>query len=309
MSYGALVLQVLISSPSDLPPDQRDQIHQALRGWNATHGRLYGIHFNPVDGNENVSPDFGEYAQAVVNDQIVGDSDVCIALFTDKLGTATPGGYPSGTAEEFAEALAAGKDVAILRNLVPRPPQTGRAAAGQRADLEQYLEDQRAKAFVSEYRTDVELRSVLERLLSRLAAKYRREVDPATPAATSSPASNDTEEDESSGIWPRVEVSESVDTDSRGRLKTRRSKKLVLQSDLSYPARNVRYRYEDSDGAPEETFSVRDDEGVLAEILPPRGTVSAPIMQVWGSPSSAMCVVSWEDSSGVEHRTRASVRA
>lgn len=308
MSYGALVLQVLISSPSDLPPDHRSQVHQGLRVWNATHGKLYGIHFSPVDGNENVSPDFGEYAQAVVNDQIVGDSDVCIAIFTDRLGTATAGGHPSGTAEEIAEVLAAGKDVAILRNLVPRTSETGAAAAQQRADLEGYLEEQGTKAFVHEYRTEVELRSVLERLLSRLATKYRREVDPEAPPPSESATPVHADVDESSGIWPRVEVTESLETDSRGRVKTRRHKKLVLESDLAYPARNVRYRYEDSGGQPEELFSRRADDGVLAEILPPRGSVSAPIFQSLASPPSAICVVTWEDRSGVERSTRATVR-
>lgn len=309
MSYGALVLQVLISSPSDLPGDHRSQMHQSVRGWNATHGKFYGIHFSPVDGNESVSPDFGAYAQAVVNDQIVGASDVCIAIFTDRLGTATPGGYPSGTAEEVAEALAAGKEVAILRNNVARPPQTGTAAAGQRAELERYLEEQGQKAFISQYHSEAELRSVLERLLSRVAAKYREEVDP-TPAAAPvmEVGGNDADSAESSGIWPRIEASESVEVDSRGRLKTRRKKKLVLESDLTYPAANVRYRYENSEGQPEEMFSLRTEEGVLAEILPPRGSVSAPVLQVLGSPSSAICVVTWEDPRGGEHSTRATVR-
>lgn len=308
MSYGALVLQVLISSPSDLPLAHRGLIHQCLRGWNATHGKFYGIHFNPVDGNESVSPGFGDYAQAVVNEQIVEESDVCIAIFTDRLGTATPGGHPSGTAEEVAEVLAAGKDAAILRNLVPREPGTGASAAQQQVELEEYLAEQMAKAFVGDYRSEGALRSVLENLLSRLAAKYRREVEPSPSRMPATGGAFNSDVDEALGIWPRVEVSESVETDSRGRPKTRRKKRLVLESDLGYPARNVRYRYEDSNGDPEELFSMRTEDGVLAERLPPRGTVSAPILQSMASPSSAMCVVTWEDARAQEHSTKATVR-
>jgi hypothetical protein len=64
----------------------------------------------------------------MLNEQIVDDSDMGIGVFTDRLGSPTPE-HPSGTAEELNRPLAAGKDVAVLKNDCPRPPVHGGGAA------------------------------------------------------------------------------------------------------------------------------------------------------------------------------------
>ena len=126
MAYSALVLQLLLSAPGDLPDEHKSLIQRSIRLWNNQQARFYQIHFSSTDWKEGGTPAFGDYAQGVLNDQIVDDSDAGIVVFTDRLGTPTPD-HESGTAEEIARLRQAGKDVAVLINNTPRPPLTGPA--------------------------------------------------------------------------------------------------------------------------------------------------------------------------------------
>ena len=110
------------------------------------------------------------------------------------------------------------------------------------------------------------------------------------------------------GIWPRLEVTESPSTDSKGRLRTKRRWRLVLESTVPRPVNKVRYRYEDGEGNDVDTFSLREDRSEPIETLPPRGSAEFPVLRALGSPSQAICVVQWEDQ-GELRTTRATVRA
>lgn len=313
MSYNALVVQVLISSPSDLPVDHRELILRSLRVWNLTHGRIYGIHFSPTDWKEGGSPAFGTYPQEVLNEQIVKDSDVGIIVFTERLGTPTPG-HPSGTAEEIDRLLASGREVAVLQNDCPRAPARGASAAKQKHDLENFLKDLQTRAFIASYESTERLREVMDALLTRLASKYRREADAAlvegsvTPVAQASSTLSQESSEAAGGVWPRVEVTETPETDNRGRLRTKRRWYLVLESTFSQPVYNIRFRYEDAQGQPLDSFDLMGDRHEVVDILPPRGSLRFPILQSMESPAAAMCIVTWESPLGVEQTTKASVR-
>lgn len=313
MSYGALVLQVLISSPSDLPDAHKDIVQRSLRVWNATHGRLYGIHFGSTDWQEGGTPAFGSYPQAVLNEQIVEDSDVGLIVFTDRLGSATPD-YPSGTAEEIDRLLTAGKEVAVLQNDCPRTPQRGESALSQRSALDSYIETLRVKAFTASYDTTDRLREVVDGLLTRLAAKYRREANSAltektTQTEKSSSSINDYGATEvTRGVWPRVELQESSETDSRGKVRSKRRWYLVLESNLPQAVNQVSFQYKDAQGETLPSFDLMAGRHEIIEVMPPLGFARFRIMQAMGSPSSALCVVNWFDSAGANHTTEASVR-
>lgn len=307
MAFSALVLQLLLSAPGDLPDGHKALIQRSIRLWNNQQARFYGIHFSPTDWKEGGTPAFGEYAQDVLNDQIVDDSDAGVVVFTDRLGTPTPD-HESGTAEEIARLRDAGKDVAVLVNHSPRAPLTG-PAAEEKARLDRYVAGLGKQAFIGQYDSEQRLAEVMSGLLTRIAGKYRREAtrELAAPSAPEGDLEEEPE-DESTGVWPRIEVSESVDTDRRGRVRTRRKWSLVLESNLDAPARDVTFRYEDGHGNQADTFDIRWDRHKKVDILAPRGSVRFPILQVMGSPDSALCVVEWTDSTGKRRKTRATVR-
>lgn len=319
MSYSALVTQVLLSSPSDLDRDHRQAILDQARAWNADHGRIYGVHFSVVDWKDNAAAGVGDYAQAVLNAQIVEESDAGLVVFTDRMGTPTRD-YPSGTAEEIDLLLGLGRDVAVLRNECPRPPITNADEIAQKKLLDEYVVGLHSRALVKSYRTLDELRREFELVLTFLARKQKREADagltastddvevpPSHPLSLATAAAPDVAA-LTPGLWPRVEVSETSETDSKGRLRSRRRWRLVIESTLPTPVSDISLRFEDGTGAVVTDFDLGRTTSQHVELLPPRGSVSFPLLQAFGSRSQAMCVVTWHDAEGTEHETRASVR-
>jgi hypothetical protein len=309
MAYSALVLQLLLSAPGDLPEEHKLLIQRSIRLWNNQQARFYGIHFSSTDWKEGGVPEFGEYAQGVLNDQIVDDSDAAVVVFTDRLGTPTEE-HESGTAEEIARLRAGGKDVAILLNRCARPPLSG-AAVHEKVRLDSYIADKGRQAFIGDYDSVHRLSEVMSALLTRIAGKFRREADRSlsAPSPPEGDLADEEPHSESLGVWPRIEVTESVESDNRGKVRTRRNWALVLESNMDIPARDVQFRYEDGQGNVVNDFDLRANRHGKVDVLPPRGSIRFPIVQAWGSPDSALCVVSWTDSAGGTHETRGSVRS
>ncbi|MCX5044676.1 hypothetical protein OG921_16030 [Aldersonia sp. NBC_00410] len=307
MAYSALVLQLLLSAPGDLPDAHKSQIQRSIRLWNNQQARFYGIHFSSADWKEGGTPEFGDYAQGVLNEQIVDDSDAAVVVFTDRLGTPTRE-HESGTAEEIALLREVGKDVALLLNYCPRPPLAG-SALEEKKRLDTYIDKIGKQAFIGRYDSEQRLAEVIGALLTRIAAKYRREAarDLTTPRPVSGVPGEDEPEADARGVWPRIEVTQSVLTDLRG-ARTPRQWSLVLESNLDVPVNDVTFRYEDGDGNAVGDFDLRWDRHKTVDVLGPRGSVRFPIIQSWGSPNSALCVVEWTDSAGERRSTRATVR-
>ncbi|QNJ94840.1 DUF4062 domain-containing protein [Mycolicibacterium fluoranthenivorans] len=295
-------MQILISSPSDLPQEHRDTIARTIRRWNNQHSRFYGIHYSPTDSSEGGAPLFGEYAQDVVNKQIVDDSDMVLAIFTDRLGTPTPD-HKSGTAEEIERALSQKKEVAVLQNDCHRAPQRSTEAMKQAEALGSFITSIRPRAFISSYESGGRLAEIVEQLLSTLARKFRTEsdaglkTDDAGILANAGLVASSADDEIERGIWPRIEV-------NAGNKKW----KLVLESNLRYSAKNVSVKYVDSDGGLEELFDLMSHRYKPIASLPPNGKMEFPILQAAQSPSMAQCVVDWEDPDGEGHTTVSTVR-
>jgi hypothetical protein len=292
------VLQLLLSAPGDLPDSHKQVVQRTIRQWNNEQARFYGIHFSPTDWKEAGTPEFGNYAQDVLNDQIVNDSDAGLAVFTDRLGTPTDE-HESGTAEEIHWLRQQGKDVAVFVNNCPRAPLMG-SAHDEKARLNQYLDTLKQQAFIADYDTEHRLGEVVHRLLTRIAGKYRREAEASrvnSRGSSAPPGDLDKDpEDPSRGVWPRIEVD------------AERNWRLVLESNINQPLTNVMPRYEDTNGNPLDDFDLLAGDHEPTAILSPRGTIAYPLLQAMQSPGSAICVVEWTDPQGDQHETRASVR-
>lgn len=112
MPSNALVLRVLIASPSDLP-DARDAVEQAVLAWNAEHGRKESVFIQTWRWETSAVPILGGHPQQLINAQGVDDSDIVFALFNARLGSPTPDAV-SGTVEEVDRALRMGKPVHLF---------------------------------------------------------------------------------------------------------------------------------------------------------------------------------------------------
>lgn len=295
MAYPTLALHLLISAPGDVPVQDMATIRKTISQWNLNLGRVVGLTVLPVSWTEHAVAEFGDRPQAILNDQIVEEADFAVALFYDRLGTPT-GEADSGTAEEIKVLVEAGKSVAVLVNASARPP-LGGSALEERKRLTEYLTDMRKTALVFEYANEGGLMSQLNNFLSRATAQFQQSVEASKDEEPAGP-------DPSEGVWPRVEVRESVKTDNKGRLKTQRHWSLVLHNTSRGPASDVDFQFLD---LPENAmFRVRRKEGPLGTI-PPGQEARFPLL-AWGSPDAVDCVVTWTDASGNARETRATVR-
>jgi hypothetical protein len=120
MARASIVLSVLVSSPSDVEAECATVLG-AIRDWNSSHSRDVGIVLEPVQWQTHAYPESGDRPQAIINRQIVDASDMVIAVFGHRIGTAT-GTTQSGTIEEIERLRAKGKLVAVYfsSGLIPR---------------------------------------------------------------------------------------------------------------------------------------------------------------------------------------------
>lgn len=110
---------VLIASPGDTA-EERATVTDELVDWNVNRGRREGVALLPSRYEKHSIARMGGRAQQVINEQAVDKSDVVVAFFDARLGTAT-GVDVSGTAEEINRAIEAGKPVHVYFSDEPLP--------------------------------------------------------------------------------------------------------------------------------------------------------------------------------------------
>lgn len=117
MAVNAVMYQVAIASPSDVP-EERIMIRKVIHDWNSAHSRAKRAILLPLGWETDVAPAMGGSAQGHISKQIIDDADLLIAVFWTRLGTPTDGAE-SGTVKEIKEFLAAGKLVMLYHNTQP----------------------------------------------------------------------------------------------------------------------------------------------------------------------------------------------
>jgi CheY-like chemotaxis protein len=109
MVKTATVYDVLISCPNDVLSFV-EKIENAMGRFNNFYGRENGIVLRPISCKNNAFPQFGAHPQRILDEQIVNNSDFCVAVFWTRFGSETDD-YGSGTEEEIEQMLADGKQV------------------------------------------------------------------------------------------------------------------------------------------------------------------------------------------------------
>ncbi|PZT89365.1 MAG: DUF4062 domain-containing protein [Gordonia sp. (in: high G+C Gram-positive bacteria)] len=117
MPNHVTALQVMIASPSDVL-EAREAVYTALSRWNEANTSSRKIALIASRWETGAVPMLGDHPQALINKQLVAKADIVIALFGSRMGQATPSAV-SGTAEEIAEAEAAGKPVHLYFSTAP----------------------------------------------------------------------------------------------------------------------------------------------------------------------------------------------
>lgn len=119
MAFQAHVLKVMIASPGDTT-EERDAVERALHGWNAARAEREQVMLLPRRWETDAIPTLGNSGQGAINEQLLDDADILVALFDSRLGRATQKAV-SGTAEEIQRANDAGKPVHVYFSEEPLP--------------------------------------------------------------------------------------------------------------------------------------------------------------------------------------------
>lgn len=293
MPYQALAMLMLISAPSDISDGDLAVVKRTISQWNLAMGRASNLVVLPVSWSEHAVAEFGERPQAVLNEQIVDSADMALALFADRLGTPT-GEADSGTLEEVDRLVEAGKPVSVLVNRAARELSSQQSLA-ERQRLEVALEALRKRAIVLEYRDDAQLAAHLTNMLSRAATRVEDAVE-----TFSRPA----QDDEAIGVWPRITRENRQRSDSRGRLKTEATYRLVLENETGRPVENVTFRLDDEG----ETGLQILDRAEPVRRLPPKQSVEYVVLAYLGSGTQTECTVTWNFPGEEPRETTATVR-
>ena len=111
MPKSVIQYNVLIASPSDVMKERR-AVRLTIHSWTASVGQTLGVRLEPVMWETHTTPEQGERPQAIINRQIVDDSDILVGVFWTRLGSPTDVAA-SGTVEEIGRFVDANKPALI----------------------------------------------------------------------------------------------------------------------------------------------------------------------------------------------------
>ena len=176
MSYPAMVFRVMIATPSDVQAE-RGIIRDAIHEWNIMHSTTARVVLLPIGWETHSVPTIGERPQEALNEQMVRDCDLLVAVFWTRLGTDT-GKAESGTVEEINEHVNAGKPAMLYFSNTPVMPSSIDQA--QYAALTAFKNSYKGKSLFHEYGSHEQFRTDFTR---QLVMKVQDALLPGVPAS------------------------------------------------------------------------------------------------------------------------------
>lgn len=119
--FYARVIQVLITSPSDVPKSIIENVIESINDWNKINSESRRIMLKPVRWETDVYASLNnKEPQHIINTQIVSASDILIGVLWTRIGTPTEN-YESGSVEEIEKHIGRQKPAMLyfLRKKVP----------------------------------------------------------------------------------------------------------------------------------------------------------------------------------------------
>lgn len=283
MSFDAHVLKVLIASPGDTR-EERDAVERALHGWNADRAGREQVILLPRRWETSAVPRLGDSGQSVINEQLVDDADIVIALFDSRLGMATQAAV-SGTAEEIQRSHEAGKPVHVWFSDEPIPRDADLQQVQSLKEFKQLLEPLGLLgSYASSDDLSFKVRQAIESDLDHLnlGAVTRR-----TPAA------------EHAVLRTRYESEREQHFDSKGKMSYRtRGERLTVRNSGLVAAAEMRVEIRPYPGQAAPQLHLEDEP---PPTLIPESEFSWPLSVHMGTGRAFEVVMTWKE--GHEERT------
>ena len=147
MSYSATVFRVIIASPGDVEQERRIA-RDVIYDWNSLHSEKTKIVLESIGWESHSSPEMGQRPQAIINKQMLKNTDLLIGIFWTRIGTPTCKAE-SGTVEEIEEHIKVGKPVMIYFS--KQPVMLDSVDEGQYHNLNAFIDECKTRGLVSEY--------------------------------------------------------------------------------------------------------------------------------------------------------------
>jgi hypothetical protein len=167
MPYPATVIEVLIASPGDVN-EERKIARDVILGWNQVHTNKDRLILLPRMWEIDATPQMGPGPQGAINDQLVKNSDLIVAIFWTRLGTPTANAI-SGTVEEIKQHLDAGRPALIYFS---RKSPEYQMDYSQRDALKAFEDELRPKGLLGEFRDESEFKDRFRDALERTVHKF-----------------------------------------------------------------------------------------------------------------------------------------
>jgi hypothetical protein len=113
---------LFVASPSDVK-DELSILSELVTEWNVHHGANKGVYVELVRWETHAFPAVGDRPQAIINRQVLDDSDLVVGIFWSHFGSPT-GVAESGTEEEIERSISQGKKVMVYFSDRPLSPST-----------------------------------------------------------------------------------------------------------------------------------------------------------------------------------------
>jgi hypothetical protein len=162
MPFTATVLNVMIASPSDAAKERRIA-QRIIHDWNTVHTVERRMVLRPIRSDTHAWPETGAPPQAILNRQLVKDSDLLVAIFLTRIGTPT-GVALSGTVEEIEEHVKANKPVMVYFSRAPVPQDSDQE---QFRALREFKAWAREQGLIEEFKSQKEFKAKFSRQLQQ----------------------------------------------------------------------------------------------------------------------------------------------
>jgi len=153
----------MIASPGDVSQERR-VIRDVIDEWNTIHAEDRHVVLMPVGWETQSSPAMGDRPQAIINKQLLEQSDLLVAVFWTRLGSPT-GTTNSGTVEEIEEHLAAKKPIMLYFSSAP--VRLDSVDNEQYSALKAFKDSCKQKGLIEEYGDLGEFRAKFSRQLAQ----------------------------------------------------------------------------------------------------------------------------------------------
>ena len=167
MTFDATCITLMIASPGDVVLERviaRDIAYE----WNAIHSRTRSQVLIPVGWETHSIPAMSDRPQALINDQVLKDADILVAVFWTRLGSST-GKAVSGTVEEIEEHISTGRPVLIYFSRTPVTLDS--VDAQQYASLTNFRESPKSRGLYQDFDDASDFQAKFSRHLSKTINK------------------------------------------------------------------------------------------------------------------------------------------